>query len=442
MVTTQPTCTEEGLATYTCSKCGDSYTEAIPVLDHDYVDGVCAICGFAAPRATIICSNGASVTVYETKSFEGACVENAAFANPRNSDTGLIDCSGDGQINFVVNLETGYDLESVSAEPAGAYKNLKGPSDTGVENGYRLTKVSGDLTITVTTAANAYTVTWKSQDGSQILETDEDVPYGTAPDFGLPDPTKQANAQYAYEFAGWAANAGQTSGAPEGELTVTGDMTYYAAFSETLRAYPITFVNDDGTVLQSSDVAYGYTPAYTGATPAKAPDAQYTYTFAGWDPAIASVSGPATYTATYSAEEIGHTVSLNNLTNGKAEITVISDGGSYSGEVTFKGNCAAAGAVRSSTDGGDTYTSLTPESDGSYTLEIDQDMLIAVNVMGDINGDGDVNNKDVTRLMRYIKYKDVEVVDFALDVNGDGSVNNKDATRLMRYIKYNDVEIS
>lgn len=60
---------------------------------------------------------------------------------------------------------------------------------------------------------------------------------------------------------------------------------------------------------------------------------------------------------------------------------------------------------------------------------------------GDINGDGTVNNKDVTRLMRYIKYKDVEVVMAALDVNGDGSVNNKDVTRLMRYIKYHDVEI-
>ncbi len=33
--TTAPTCTVEGLMTYTCSRCGDSYTEAIPALDHD-----------------------------------------------------------------------------------------------------------------------------------------------------------------------------------------------------------------------------------------------------------------------------------------------------------------------------------------------------------------------------------------------------------------------
>ena len=43
--------------------------------------------------------------------------------------------------------------------------------------------------------------------------------------------------------------------------------------------------------------------------------------------------------------------------------------------------------------------------------------------------------------MRYVKYNDVEVVTAALDVNGDGTINNKDVTRLMRYVKYKDVEI-
>ena len=63
---------------------------------------------------------------------------------------------------------------------------------------------------------------------------------------------------------------------------------------------------------------------------------------------------------------------------------------------------------------------------------------------GDVNGDGKVNNKDVTRLMRYIKYhntQEIEVVKGALDVNGDGKVNNKDVTRLMRFIKYKNVDI-
>ncbi len=60
---------------------------------------------------------------------------------------------------------------------------------------------------------------------------------------------------------------------------------------------------------------------------------------------------------------------------------------------------------------------------------------------GDINNDGEVNNKDVTRLIRFLKYQDVQAVEPAVDANGDGEWSNKDVTRLIRYIKYSDVEI-
>ena len=48
-VVTDPTCTEGGYTTYTCS-CGDSYvTDEVPALGHDYEDGSCNRCGETDP---------------------------------------------------------------------------------------------------------------------------------------------------------------------------------------------------------------------------------------------------------------------------------------------------------------------------------------------------------------------------------------------------------
>ena len=56
-------------------------------------------------------------------------------------------------------------------------------------------------------------------------------------------------------------------------------------------------------------------------------------------------------------------------------------------------------------------------------------------VWGDANGDGKVNTKDATRILRYYAglISDSEIDLVAADVNGDGNVNTKDATRILRY---------
>ena len=45
IATIAPTCTEEGLLTYQCEYCSNTYTEAYPELGHNYVNGYCAACG-------------------------------------------------------------------------------------------------------------------------------------------------------------------------------------------------------------------------------------------------------------------------------------------------------------------------------------------------------------------------------------------------------------
>lgn len=72
--------------------------------------------------------------------------------------------------------------------------------------------------------------------------------------------------------------------------------------------YTATFKNWDGTELQRVTVERGLTPSYTGATPTKASTAEYTYTFAGWSPAVSAVTGDATYTAQFEASLRMYTV--------------------------------------------------------------------------------------------------------------------------------------
>lgn len=45
-VVTEPTCTEAGFTTYTCKWCDDTYkANGVPASGHEYVDGVCSVCG-------------------------------------------------------------------------------------------------------------------------------------------------------------------------------------------------------------------------------------------------------------------------------------------------------------------------------------------------------------------------------------------------------------
>ena len=100
----------------------------------------------SAYRAAFACENGAAVFVYPAQDYSVPPVR-AAAAYSVNGSTGALTKS-DGQINFTVDVPEGY-AATVEVSPADGYKALKGPSDTGKENTYRVTKIKKDLTVRV-----------------------------------------------------------------------------------------------------------------------------------------------------------------------------------------------------------------------------------------------------------------------------------------------------
>lgn len=208
--------------------------------------------------------------------------------------------------------------------------------------------LNGETTLTVGSGADAkeipfpipagkvtmpsYTVTWKSQDGNNTLETDSNVEYNTKPSFDRADPTKPDDAQYTYTFVGWATEANKETGTLEADLPpVTDDVTYYAAFSKTARTYTVTWMPQDGqgnAYETDTGVAYNASPSYDSEVPTKAADDKYTYTFAGWATttnqtsgstvdALPNVTENVTYYAAFSATPRTYTVTFKDGANGE-----------------------------------------------------------------------------------------------------------------------------
>jgi len=164
-----------------------------------------------------------------------------------------------------------------------------------------LEKVTKDVTYTAVydKAVNKYTVKWVNWDGSEV-RTDTEVPYGTKLEAPA-NPTRAADAQYTYTFKSWT---------PEVKA-VTGNAVYTAVYEKTVNKYTVTWKNDDGSVLRTDkNVEYGKMPSY-GANPTKAADAQYTYTFKDWTPEVKTVTGDATYQATYTKEANTYTLTYD-----------------------------------------------------------------------------------------------------------------------------------
>ena len=146
---------------------------------------------------------------------------------------------------------------------------------------------------------NKYTIKWVNWDGSEV-RTDTEVPYGTKLEAPA-NPTRAADAQYTYTFKDWDKPLEK----------VTKDVTYTAVYDKAVNKYTIKWVNWDGSEVRTdTEVPYG-TKLEAPADPTRAADAQYTYTFKDWTPEVKTVTGDATYKATYTKEANTYTLTYD-----------------------------------------------------------------------------------------------------------------------------------
>ena len=206
--------------------------------------------------------------------------------------------------------------------------------------------------------ARTYTVTWMPQDGQDTAyETDTGVAYNARPSYDGTEPTKAADAEHTYIFAGWATSANQETGTLEANLpAVTADVTYYAAFSKTPRTYTVTWMPQDGqgnAYETDTGVAYNARPSYDGTEPTKAADAEHTYTFVGWATtpnqtsgsavdALPNVTADVTYYAAFSATKQTYTIRFETeaggTLTGTTECTGLSHGADFPAAPTTTSN--------------------------------------------------------------------------------------------------------
>ena len=156
-----------------------------------------------------------------------------------------------------------------------------------------------------------YTIIWKNADGSE-LEKDENVFYSSMPEYGGEIPTKSADKEYTYSFSAWTPTI----------TTVTGNQTYTATYTQTLREYTITVNSSNvsqGTTTGGGTYGYG-TNHQISATPNEC------YRFVQWsdgntdNPRTIIVNGDATYTAEFSS--VQYTIKVESADESQGAVSV------------------------------------------------------------------------------------------------------------------------
>ena len=158
------------------------------------------------------------------------------------------------------------------------------PNDSG-------TVMQFDLaSLLVTAEPETHTVRFLDFDGTLLAKVE--CAGGDVPQYPFETPSRGSDGVYSYTFAGWDPQI-----SPAG-----GDAEYTALYSSEYIDYSVRFLDFDGGIISEATYHYG-DEVVPPSAPERPEDDKYTYSFKGWTPAPAAVSGDATYTACYNAFE-------------------------------------------------------------------------------------------------------------------------------------------
>ena len=152
-----------------------------------------------------------------------------------------------------------------------------------------IASVTGDATYNAVFDSTSNLILVKFMVGDEVFAQGEYKRGTSAEDIYPDNPTMPSTDQYAYHFVGWD---------PVIE-DVTKPATYTAIFETVLNKHVVVFMSEGDTLL-TKKLEYGTDVSrYAPANVTKPATAQYTYNFIGWEKDLASVTGPAVYTAVF-----------------------------------------------------------------------------------------------------------------------------------------------
>ena len=217
--------------------------------------------------------------------------------------------------------------------------------------------VTGDMTVSALFEELVYreVVIDRGDDGMDTVKVEEDEW------FTLPEAPEKPG----HTFTGWYGPDGDYLGKAGDTVKVSADMWIEPRYEANL--YRIAFVNGSDT-LQSGKVAYGTLPSYNGTTPTKASSAKYTYTFAGWTPAIKAVTGDAVYTAFFDSTLIPQISSSSSSATSSSSGEKSSSSAVSSGSSAKSSSSSAVKNSSSSSEPSDALVANFPSPTWSVTV--------------------------------------------------------------------------